>query len=96
MHPMPTARAKTQPTRMCVTCRSRLPKTELLRVVRTAPGEAVFVRQGKRFGRTAYLCPALSCIEQARRKHLVERSLNCDIGEQIWAELAAAGRADQG
>lgn len=44
------------PERMCVACRKRRPKRELLRVVLTPEGP-VIDPSGKKPGRGAYVCP---------------------------------------
>ncbi|WP_018466954.1 YlxR family protein [Calidithermus timidus] len=44
------------PERMCVACRRRRPKRELLRIVLTAEGP-VIDPTGKKPGRGAYVCP---------------------------------------
>lgn len=44
------------PLRMCVACRARRPKRELLRIVLTQGGP-VIDPSGKKPGRGAYICP---------------------------------------
>lgn len=92
---MSPPKAKAQPTRMCVTCRQRRPKRELLRFVRTSPGQVILDQQGKCFGRSAYLCHALSCVEQARRRRLLERHLLSNLADEIWRQLAGTVRLNQ-
>lgn len=48
------------PLRMCVGCRNRDDKRNLIRVVRTPEQEVVVDPTGKRAGRGAYICPATS------------------------------------
>jgi len=50
------ARGKHVPIRMCVVCRRRRPKRELLRIVRTPEG-FILDESGKLPGRGAYVCP---------------------------------------
>jgi len=50
------ARGKHEPVRMCVVCRRRRPKRELLRIVRTPEG-FILDDSGKLPGRGAYVCP---------------------------------------
>ena len=75
---------------MCVACHQRAPKKELLRLVRTPLGHIVLDRQGKHFGRSAYLCQAPSCLQQARRRSLLSKHLASGVEEGIWADLEAA------
>jgi predicted RNA-binding protein YlxR (DUF448 family) len=51
--------------RRCVACRTLRDRRELWRVVRQAEG-GVVLDQG--MGRSAYLCPQLSCLEEARKR----------------------------
>ena len=44
------------PVRMCVACRRRRPKAELLRIVVTPEG-VILDERGKHPGRGAYVCP---------------------------------------
>ncbi len=50
------ARGKHVPIRMCVVCRRRRPKRELLRILRTPEG-FILDFSGKQPGRGAYVCP---------------------------------------
>ncbi len=50
------ARGKHVPIRMCVVCRRRRPKHELLRILRTPEG-FILDFSGKQPGRGAYVCP---------------------------------------
>jgi predicted RNA-binding protein YlxR (DUF448 family) len=49
-------------------------------VVRQAEG-GVVLDQG--MGRSAYLCPQLSCLEEARRRRRLQRALRCPLDERL-------------
>jgi uncharacterized protein len=53
---------------MCVGCRKRREKNELIRLAKNAEG--VFIRSGKRNpeGRGFYLCPESRCVRAAMKK----------------------------
>ena len=51
------AKGKHVPVRRCVACGERLPKGELVRIVRTVSGRVEVDPTGKNAGRGAYLCP---------------------------------------
>jgi hypothetical protein len=38
-------------------------------------------------GRSAYICPQLSCLEAARKKNRLGRSLKVNVPEAIYQEL---------
>lgn len=61
--------------RTCIGCRQVLNKRELIRVVRTPPGNIEVDDTGKKAGRGAYLHPARGCWEQALKDKQLERAL---------------------
>jgi predicted RNA-binding protein YlxR (DUF448 family) len=66
--------------RRCVACRNLRDRRQLWRVVRQAEG-GVVLDQG--MGRSAYLCPQLSCLEEARRRRRLPRALRCPVDESL-------------
>lgn len=86
----------TEPLRMCVACRARGTKKELIRVVRTPTGEVVADARAKAPGRGAYLCRKPECLEKARKSRALERVLKTDIGPEAYEALARAIADDQG
>jgi predicted RNA-binding protein YlxR (DUF448 family) len=65
--------------RRCVACRTLRDRRELWRVVRQAEG-GVVLDQG--MGRSAYLCPQLSCLEEARKRRRLQRALRCALEQR--------------
>ncbi len=56
------------PTRMCIGCRRKRKKEEMLRFIKGIEG-VVFVNEKKRInGRGFYLCPDLICFKRAQKK----------------------------
>ena len=70
--------------RRCVACRTLRDRRELWRVVRQAEG-GVVLDQG--MGRSAYLCPQLSCLEETRRRRRLQRALRCPVDESLLETL---------
>ena len=64
------------PMRQCTGCREHKPKRELIRVVRSPEGEA-------------YLCPSVDCLAKARKSKALERSLECQIPDEIYDRLSS-------
>ena len=75
--------------RSCVACKRERPPREMLRVVRTPEGEALLDEAGRQSGRGAYVL----CL----KKRLLEKSLKCEIPEQVkdrLKELAHVSESD--
>lgn len=75
------------PQRRCVATGERLPKKELLRIVRTPEGEVRPDPTGKANGRGAYLKKDIAAMETARKTKALERALEVSIPEEFWSEL---------
>lgn len=78
--------------RTCVGCMEESPKREMIRVVRTPAGEVRCDATGKANGRGAYLCLRLSCVEAARKKKALARSLKAEVPSELYDELTAICR----
>lgn len=66
------------PLRTCIACKTKANKFEMIRIVRTAEGEAVIDGTGKVRGRGANLCANIDCFEKAARKGQIENALELD------------------
>jgi predicted RNA-binding protein YlxR (DUF448 family) len=64
---------------MCVACRVRLPKLDLVRFVAGDSGLRVDARQ-QAPGRGAYICGAAGCLAQAVKRGAFSRSIGADLG----------------
>lgn len=64
-----------EPVRTCVACRTRRPQRALVRLRRRSDGVVVPAMGRRTRGRSAYLCPARACFEQALRRRALERAL---------------------
>lgn len=77
-----------QPVRTCVACRQEAGKAALVRIVRRPDGSAAVDRTGRAPGRGAYLHRDPACIETARKRRNLERSLGAAVPQELWSELA--------
>ena len=68
------------PERTCVGCRTRSPKRDLLRLVRTADGVVRIDEDGDAAGRGAYVHPEDACVERALQRDAIARSLRRSVG----------------
>ena len=75
------------PQRQCMGCRERKPKRELIRVVRSPEGNVSLDFGGKMNGRGAYLCLDPDCLKKAIRSKALDRSLEVEIPEDVYARL---------
>ncbi len=80
-------KVKKIPLRTCVVTREKLPKAELLRIVRTPEGEVLVDETGKMNGRGAYIKRDVQVLEQAKKKKILERHLECNIEESVYDEI---------
>ena len=72
------------PLRMCTGCGEMKPKKELVRVVRSKEGEISLDLTGRKAGRGAYVCRGLDCLKKARKARRIERSLDCQIPDEVY------------
>ncbi|MBE6643295.1 MAG: YlxR family protein [Clostridia bacterium] len=75
------------PERKCSGCGMAFPKPTLLRVVRAPDGSVSLDFTGKKSGRGAYVCRSVSCFKKARKAKRFERSLECEIPEEVYDAL---------
>jgi predicted RNA-binding protein YlxR (DUF448 family) len=75
--------------RMCVACRGRSQKGELLRVVKNKDNGIAFDKTGKANGRGAYVCNNPECVNLCVRKKLLNRAFKCAISDEVYQALAA-------
>ncbi|BAT70912.1 hypothetical protein TST_0102 [Thermosulfidibacter takaii ABI70S6] len=76
---------KSEPIRMCVGCRQRKSKYELLRFV-AREGKIFFDPYYKAEGRGMSICPSRKCLQKALKKQVLERALRCELREVPSAE----------
>ena len=75
------------PMRSCVITKEKLPKKELIRVVRTPDGEVIIDVSGKANGRGAYLKKDIEVIKKAISNKLFNRVLEVEVPDKIYEEL---------
>lgn len=75
------------PQRMCMACREKKDKRDLIRIVRTVDGTIVLDDTGKKSGRGAYICPKAECFKKVRKNKGLERALEVKFTEDIYDSL---------
>ena len=73
--------------RMCIVCRDRSDKKELVRVVRNKNGEIFLDKTGKANGRGAYVCKAKDCFDKLNKTRALNRAFKCEIPLEIYEKL---------
>ena len=76
------------PQRMCVVCRERKAKQELMRVVLYKDGIINFDESGKEQGRGAYVCKTEGCIAKLTKQRGFNRSFKREVGQEVYREIA--------
>ena len=75
------------PLRTCIITKEKLPKQELVRVVRTPEGNIVIDESGKLNGRGAYLKKDIEVINKAFKNKILNRQLEVEVPNEIYEEL---------
>ena len=80
-------KTKKIPLRTCIVTKEKLPKQELIRVVRTPDKEIIIDETLRANGRGAYLKKDKDVILKAKDSKVLERHLEVKIPESIYDEL---------
>lgn len=75
------------PMRSCIITKEKLPKKELIRVVKTPEGEIVIDEIGKANGRGAYLKKDIEVIKKAKNNKVLNRVLEVEVPDSIYEKL---------
>ena len=75
------------PMRSCVVTREKLPKQELLRIVKTTDDNVVADVSGKMNGRGAYIKKDIEVLDKAIKNKILERHLETTISDDIYDEI---------
>lgn len=78
---------KKVPCRTCTVTKEKLPKNELVRVVRTPEGNVCVDLTGRANGRGAYLKLSLEVIEKAIKSKALDRALEVEVPISVYEEL---------
>lgn len=80
-------KVKKIPMRSCVVTREKLPKQELIRVVRTPEQDVIVDVTGKANGRGAYLKKDLQVFEKAKKSKVLDKILEIEVKNEIYEKL---------
>lgn len=80
-------KTKKIPMRSCVVSREKLPKQQLIRVVRTPEGNVVVDESGKLNGRGAYLKKDKEVFEKAKKTKILSKILETEVSDEVFENL---------
>ena len=75
------------PMRSCVVSREKLPKQELIRIVKNKENEVFVDLTGKQNGRGIYIKKDLEVLEKAKKTKIMDKLLESKIEDSIYEEL---------
>ena len=75
------------PLRKCIATNERLPKQELIRIVKNNEGKVFIDLTGKANGKGAYIKKDLTILEKAIKTKALEKHLETKIENNIYEEL---------
>ena len=78
---------KKVPMRSCVVTKEKLPKNELIRVVRGTDGQVFVDFTSKANGRGAYIKADLDVLDKAIKNKILERHLEVKIPDEVYEEI---------
>jgi predicted RNA-binding protein YlxR (DUF448 family) len=79
---------------MCVVCRGRKNKAELLRAVLIKGGVVSFDEGGKGQGRGAYVCGNKECIAKLAKQRGFNRSFKREVGNEVYRSIAQSAERE--
>ncbi len=78
---------KKEPLRTCIITREKLPKKELLRIVRTPEKEVVPDLTDKLNGKGAYIKKDIETLNKARKSKALEKALEVSISDEVYENI---------
>jgi len=80
-------KVKKIPLRTCVVTNEKLPKKDLLRIVRTPDGKVEADPTGKLNGRGAYIKCDLEVLEKAKKSKVLNRHLEVEVTDSDFEKI---------
>lgn len=80
-------KTKKIPLRTCIVTKEKLPKQELIRVVRTPDKEIIIDETLRANGRGAYLKKDLEVFEKAKKTKALNKALEVEVPDTLFEKL---------
>lgn len=78
--------AKHIPERMCIACRQMYLKPHMIKIV-SRDGIIEIDESQKKFGRGAYICKSMACIDSAQKKKTLSRHFKRQVDTQLYENI---------
>ncbi len=78
---------KKLPQRMCIACKAKKDKKDLIRVVRSSEGVISLDFTGKKAGRGAYICNDINCINKLEKGKLLNKAFDMPISDETYKSI---------
>ncbi len=75
------------PLRTCVVSREKLPKNELIRIVKNNENQVFIDLTGKQNGRGVYLKKDIEVFKKAKKNKVLNRMLEIEVDDSLFDEL---------
>ena len=76
------------PMRSCVVTKEKLPKMELLRIVKTPQGDIEIDTTGKLNGRGAYIKKDIDVLKKAKKNKILDKILETNISSDVYDKIS--------
>ncbi len=73
--------------RMCCVCKQMLPKSQLIRIAKSAEGKVFIDLTTKADGRGAYVCNSKECKLKCKKHKALNRAFKSPVSEEIYDKL---------
>ncbi|MEG1608887.1 MAG: YlxR family protein [Clostridia bacterium] len=73
--------------RMCIACRTKMPKDKMLRIVKNKEGVVALDFGGKMSGRGAYICDNPQCIAKCCKAKLLSRVFEQPVTQEVYEAI---------
>ena len=85
---------KTEPLRMCAVTREMLPKSQLIRLVKTPLGIEIDNKK-EISGRGVYIKNSMEAIALAKKKKALNKAFKCNIDDNVYKKLEVFANGDR-
>ncbi|MBN2851588.1 MAG: YlxR family protein [Clostridia bacterium] len=83
-------KSKKVPLRMCVACREKMPKKQLIRIVKTKENGILVDVTGKVSGKGAYICKETECLEKVQKTKFLSKFFEQEVPDKVYKDLEEA------
>lgn len=75
-----------EPERMCIGCRKKAAKKDLIRLVKE-DNDIILDKRGNALARGVYICKREECIILARKKKALSRQFKQNVSDSVYEQL---------